>query len=162
VLVKPFEPQMVISRVRELLAGKGTRSATAPVSGDDYFERLDAAFAAMSSFPRQSGPARVSADGEGEGHRPEPRGRVEQTRATPVPPPTPSLAQAFAALLAAEQGNAPLAGVPMPAPAISDATLDEIATRVIARLGSDPMRQAVLDAAERLVKEEIERIKRPR
>jgi hypothetical protein len=50
----------------------------------------------------------------------------------------------------------------MPAPALSEATLDEIATRVIARLGSGPMRQAVLDAAERLVKEEIERIKRPR
>jgi CheY-like chemotaxis protein len=163
VLVKPFEPQMVIGRVRELLAGKGTRSGTAPVSGDDYFERLDAAFAAMSSFPRQSAPPpRVSADGEGEDHRPEPRGRVEQARGTPVPPPTPSLAQAFAALLAAEQGTASPAGVPLPAPALSDATLDEIATRVIARLGSDPMRQAVLDAAERLVKEEIERIKRPR
>ena len=38
--------------------------------------------------------------------------------------------------------------------------LDEIARRVIARLGDEPMRQAVLDAAERLVREEIERIKR--
>jgi hypothetical protein len=73
-----------------------------------------------------------------------------------------SLAQAFAALLAAEQGNATSAGLPLPVPAISDATLDEIATRVIARLGTDPMRQAVLDAAERLVKDEIDRIKRPR
>jgi CheY-like chemotaxis protein len=185
VLVKPFEPQMVISRVKELLAGSGARPRTAPVSGDDYFERLDAAFAAMSSFPRQSGPTpRVSGDGDGDDGRPEPRARIEDPREAPAPvaarqadpgpsagisqavrteqlPPS-SMAQAFAALLAAEQGKATSAGLPFPVPAISDAMLDDIATRVIARLGSDSMRQAVLDAAERLVKEEIERIKRPR
>jgi hypothetical protein len=185
VLVKPFEPQMVISRVKELLAGSGARPKTAPVSGDDYFERLDAAFAAMSSFPRQSGPTpRVSGDGDGDDGRPEPRARIEDPREAPAPvaarqagpgpsagisqavrteqlPPS-SMAQAFAALLAAEQGKATSAGLPFPVPAISDAMLDDIATRVIARLGSDSMRQAVLDAAERLVKEEIERIKRPR
>ncbi len=182
VLVKPFEPQMVISRVKELLAGSGSRPRTAAVSGDDYFERLDAAFAAMSSFPRQSGPpARISADGDREDGRPEPLGPVHGTGDARGPsritqgtsvatspaarveqPSASSLAQAFAALLAAEQGNATSAGLPLPVPAISDATLDEIATRVIARLGTDPMRQAVLDAAERLVKDEIDRIKRPR
>ena len=43
--------------------------------------------------------------------------------------------------------------------ALSDATIDQIASRVIARLGDESMRQAVLDAAERLVREEIDRIK---
>jgi hypothetical protein len=37
--------------------------------------------------------------------------------------------------------------------------IDEIARRVIARMGDDSMRAAVLDAAERLVREEISRIK---
>jgi CheY-like chemotaxis protein len=152
VLVKPFEPQMVIGRVRELLAGRASRPGTAAVSGDDYFERLDAAFAAMSSFPRQSAPPPPL---NTETAREDAAGRRE-------PPSAPSLSQAFAALLAAEQGNATAAGLTLPVPALSDATVDEIAARVVARLGSDPMRQAVLDVAERLVKEEIERIKRPR
>ena len=37
--------------------------------------------------------------------------------------------------------------------------IDEIANRVIARIGDESMRTAVLDAAERLVREEIARIK---
>jgi Arc/MetJ family transcription regulator len=44
-------------------------------------------------------------------------------------------------------------------PAIPDAVIDEIARRVVLRLGDDDMRRAVLDAAERLVREEIDRIK---
>ncbi len=186
VLVKPFEPQMVIGRVRELLAGSGGKARTATVSGDDYFERLDAAFAAMSSFPRHSGPPPSSSAGDeaSDGHpdwrdRPENRrdmgghepieqtpARASATGTTPAPrpeqPPSPSLAQAFAALLAAEQGKPGPANLPLAVQTLPEATLDEIATRVIARLGAEPMRQAVLDAAERLVKEEIARIKRPR
>src|SRR5215207_9006175 len=63
VLVKPFEPQMVINRVRELLEGARRLAAAAPVQAptqtpaelhapapkgdslEDYFDRLDAAFA---------------------------------------------------------------------------------------------------------------------
>ena len=40
--------------------------------------------------------------------------------------------------------------------------IDAIAARVIARMGDDKMRTAVLDAAERLVREEIDRIKNAR
>jgi len=46
--------------------------------------------------------------------------------------------------------------------ALSDATIDAIAARVIARMGDEKMRAAVLDAAERLVREEIDRIKNAR
>jgi hypothetical protein len=82
-----------------------------------------------------------------------------------VVPPSPMhqapLANAFAALLAAEQGRpvppSALAGaVPL---AISEETIEEIVRRVIARMSDEPMRRLVLDAAERLVREEIERIK---
>jgi hypothetical protein len=78
----------------------------------------------------------------------------------------PSLVEAFAALLAAEEriGVKPSAAAlpssgPVSAPEIADETIDEIATRVLARL-SDESRPAILDVAERLVREEIERIKR--
>jgi hypothetical protein len=45
-------------------------------------------------------------------------------------------------------------------PVLTDDVIDEIVRRVIARMGDETMRRAVLDAAERLVREEIERIKR--
>jgi Arc/MetJ family transcription regulator len=69
-----------------------------------------------------------------------------------------SLQDAFAALLAAEQAHASA----LPAsqtPAASSELVDEIARRVIARMGDESMRAAVLDAADRLVREEIARIK---
>lgn len=100
VLAKPFEPQQVIGRVHELLAGAREQAApeapavtarptAAPVSAgpapepahdgagpqqklDDYFDRLDAAFATMSF---------------GEGRRAKPEGD-----SAPVPPTGTSLA----------------------------------------------------------------------
>ena len=86
-------------------------------------------------------------------------GSVYQESAAAEASTSPSLSDAFGALLAAERGT-PSSGPALPPLALSDATLDEIARRVIARLGDEPMRQAVLDAAERLVREEIERIKK--
>jgi hypothetical protein len=72
---------------------------------------------------------------------------------------------AFAALLSAEQqlqvSPSAAPGRQASAPAISDKVVDEIAQRVLARL-SDQTRPTVLDVAERLVREEIERIKQHR
>ena len=105
----------------------------------------------------------------------------------PSPPPAPvapaaapaalpaSLVDAFAALLAAEQkivlapSAAPSAtltaaaspaapAVAGPAP-ITDEMIDDITGRVLARLSAEA-RPSILDVAERLVREEIERIKR--
>jgi hypothetical protein len=79
-----------------------------------------------------------------------------------------SLVDAFAALLAAEQkiglspSAATAAAAPAPAPApqpITDELVEAISARVLARL-SDEARPSILDVAERLVREEIERIKR--
>jgi hypothetical protein len=79
-----------------------------------------------------------------------------------------NLDQAFAALLAAERGQ--------PAPAVvgrdtavrewsgevPDAVVDAVVNKVLARMGDESMRAAVLDVAERLVREEIDRIKNAR
>ncbi|HXW07714.1 MAG TPA: response regulator [Vicinamibacterales bacterium] len=275
VLVKPFEPQMVISRVRDLLSGRRSAphtnatpapaearppdqpavstpasiealtDASGPADGgslEDYFDRLDAALATLgpggsppstptlepivappqaapfSPRPPSQGPAAVPPPPARPAMDPDPLGgwdpdlAVGQSAAVPPPaagsppaepgaatyPPSPSadttapaasvprlttvapavpsapagsgsqtggpsLTDAFAALLAAEQGHpvpvelfAPAAPA---APTISDQLVDEIAARVIARMGDESMRRAVLDAAERLVREEIDRIK---
>jgi CheY-like chemotaxis protein len=80
----------------------------------------------------------------------------------------PSLVEAFAALLAAEQriGLSPSAATTAPpgaplapaAPVITEELIESVTARVVARL-TDQSRHTVLDAAERLVREEIERIK---
>jgi len=84
----------------------------------------------------------------------------------PVPPARvvpPSLVDAFAALLAAEQriGLSPSAATVAAAPAapvVTEDLIETVTARVVARL-TDQSRHTILDAAERLVREEIERIK---
>jgi CheY-like chemotaxis protein len=248
VLVKPFEPQMVISRVRDLLAGrKGLASATtampappppqsepaeAPASLEDYFDRLDAALASKTAStptldpvvpeltipaPRPTRtvvpptaetpapPAHAELDRSGWNPPPldapaptPPAGRApvvpivpvapRPATATPIrvaapspapesQPPTPvvvspsgpiNLEEAFAALLAAEQGHPGPAQTPRAVAAtpwtgeVPDSVVDAVVSKVLARMGDESMRAAVLDAAERLVREEIDRIKNVR
>jgi len=77
----------------------------------------------------------------------------------------PPLADAFAALLAAERGEGkPLAASQWPASAPSpDDLIDKVVRQVLDRLTESSMRETVADVvsqiAERLVREEIERIK---
>jgi CheY-like chemotaxis protein len=184
VLNKPFEPQMVIALVRQLLAGEPVPAspppAAAAVAGgfpfdagvtpapprtlDDYFDRLDEALAARVSAP--------------------PPPRAEQTdepieASVPPAPPATSLADAFDALLADELGERPLPaswnavavahphGDPAPAaPAplsLSDDQVDAIARRVVERLTDAVIREVadarVLEVAERVVRDEIDRVK---
>jgi CheY-like chemotaxis protein len=236
VLVKPFEPQMVISRVRDLLAGNRVGAATggsAPAASaapapaatpagslEDYFDRLDAALASKSApapgvapasgavsapaVPRpapaispaapvpQSSHADLDLTGWNPATLPDPAERSvpgrspdraqpvaplahEKPAGVPVPavpappiPPIPmtpvSLDQAFAALLAAEQGQAVASPrrVESPPEALPDTVIDALVGKVIERMGDEAMRAAVLDAAERLVREEIDRIKNAR
>ena len=238
VLVKPFEPQMVINRVRELLSGRrpvaaaaGPPLSAAPpsppdTSGDffaedleallapppvaaveakkpaavetkkaaavetkksaavettktgdpleDYFDRLDAAFSNISGPAGRSQPVEPSEDLSGrigELHQPPPE-RVPSgnplTAWDPdlagdlAPGRQPHLANAFAALLAAEQGEPlPLSALALaPPPSITDDVIEDIVQRVIARMTGDAVRRTVLETAERLVREEIDRIKR--
>jgi CheY-like chemotaxis protein len=220
VLVKPFEPQMVISRVRDLLAGHreapahhqpplgapsiraatdaGIGSAFEEATGslEDYFDRLDAALASKQAttaagvqsgtrsgdIPR-SAPAPthqeripVTSDAVHPGSWdpatsaqptiPSAIGQAPPASPSPVPeaptPPSVSeealLQQAFSTLLSTEQHTPPAPAV-IRLDSLPNEVLDEIARRVIARMGDDSMRAAVLDAAERLVREEIDRIK---
>jgi CheY-like chemotaxis protein len=79
--------------------------------------------------------------------------------AQPVPAPVmPTLAEAFATLLAAEQSRRILPSS-LAASSVSDETVDDIVRRVIARMGEQAVRDTVVDVAERLVREEIDRIK---
>lgn len=271
VLVKPFEPQMVINRVKDLLAGRkagGHSDSTTPQaqpaaperdpfaapppnakpadSLEDYFDRLDAAFATLGGEPAApassgAGPSRVAAspapaavaptrpatvedfaswdpDLAGDAHRPAASmtaaavhapgplsvSPAPQPGVAPIPlspaaavapaePPTPpaldppaaeivpgplasspstphppvqqiSLAEAFAALLAAEHGQAIAPARPRaaatPAATPSPEIVEDIVRQVLDRLQDEAMRQTVIEVAERLVRDEIDRIKR--
>jgi CheY-like chemotaxis protein len=213
VLAKPFEPQVLVAKVRELLkatagptaAGAGQSAepstsdrpwspsaATAPKSPsvDDYFERLDRAFANLNAplepreFVRElvmdSEPAAapvVSPEHRG--------GSMEQLQASPTPshaadstaapPGSPEtavprgaggpggLAQSFATLLAVEQGELPPSALVPPSSSSEDELVDRIARRVVEQMGDHAVRELTADivsrTAERLVREEIERIK---
>lgn len=248
VLVKPFEPQMVINRVKDLLAGRRSQTpwsgspasqtpprppaAAAAPGGDferrgaapppqpaapsgsleDYFDRLDAAFASLDggappADAATAPPAPAAAHGNfspvddlagwdpdltGDPAKTEtPAPTIEPPRAIAPPPayapalapapapaysapalaapapsapppvpagpatPVPSLAEAFAALLTAEQGQ-PIAPSTVRPGTLSDEVIDDIVRRVTARMG---VQETVLDVAERLVREEIARIK---
>lgn len=209
VLVKPFEPQMVIARVRELLAKASAvtapqsdglvgrafspagptaadqssspgpsdaRPAPAPESGgsqaasalqpaprsstvDDYFARLDAAFATLN----------VPLDVPRSAHGPAGPDRAAAATAAPEPGPaqasTPpaTLGDAFGVLLEVEQGG------PMPVfgeswqPLVTDDLVDAVAHRVAERVSEQVIRELAPDIvsriAERLVREEIDRLK---
>jgi CheY-like chemotaxis protein len=249
VLAKPFEPQLVIGRVKELLSkpkaipaapapqwtavlddpapARGPASPLGPPEDvDQYFDRLDRAFATLSSgqasepAPAPAQPPPVAeidwfstpARAQGSASLAPPAEIVERwdellapaaahedlpvaTPPPPVLPPAPvtalppppvaalppqpppplPLADAFAALLAAEQSMPPPPASPWPAVAepaepapapelkVTDEMIEDIVRRVLERLSDRVVRETVADmaseTAERLVKEEIERIK---
>lgn len=205
VLVKPFEPQVVINRVKELLSGQrpvakasgpldsyahesafdkfdklddvlapAPAVAEAPRVGDaleDYFDRLDAAFAnigapapAVTPVPRpepvRSAPEIHSPAAEPAAPAGDPMESWDPDMTAGFGPARqPHLASAFAALLAAEEGNGAGTLDALGVPAISEQVVEDIVRRVIARMSEDVVRQAVLDVAERLVRQEIDRIK---
>jgi CheY-like chemotaxis protein len=252
VLVKPFEPQQVISRVRHLIESARALVHTPPVEPeapvaqqrpqngemvvhsaqpavtgsepktmlesrdggresklDDYFDRLDAAFAELGSdvdravthrsridddydgggVPTLESLLAVSASGESEDH-PSPAVPVpvelapyesvhQSAAAGRISPAAPEsagpldgrnlVADMFAALFAAEQGET-IAPTPahqtaprQAAVTVADNLVDEVTRRVVERLAPDAanelVAQIVSEVAERLIREEISRIK---
>jgi hypothetical protein len=85
--------------------------------------------------------------------------------ATPVPgatggaPAKVSLATAFSELLAAEQARPSQAAGPVAPAQIPEAAIEEAVKRILAKMTETTVRQIVLDTAERLIREEIEKIK---
>ena len=265
VLAKPFEPHMVITRVKELLAGGAARrgagldaaeapafeapvetgagesaepeaaavpeepaAAAAPAAQfllpqlaaqpadtagrlgqrtpiavpgfgapappveshaglDEYFDRLDAAFATLQHAPAEgapppaggasSGAPGAAAAEPGSAEPAAPAAGEQAVQAAPAPAGGPALvpaaqapgiAQAFAALFAAERGEAsPDAPTFIGPAAVSQISVDDLAERVtrqvLERLSDRVVRDTVADlvsrVAERLVRDEIERVK---
>ena len=188
VLVKPFEPQLVISRVKDLISGGRPAFDSAPVAApavvagsvDEYFDRLgtlaeelagwnpDTATDRAPDKRSTEAPAVTASDVE----RPQNEARLDIPVREPAPidaspqhaaPASasgrtlPTLAEAFIALLAAERGQS-ASSLEVPS-TIDDRTIDRIARRVVERLGDHDIRAMVLEVAERLVSEEIARIK---
>jgi CheY-like chemotaxis protein len=175
VLVKPFEPQQVVSLVKRMLAGDrgallgefapprraaGVSPAESVVSlgpgFDTYAARLDEHLAARQGRAVLT-PAEAVAD----------RGPLPDEDAADTAEPNASLAEAFSAILAAESGEAPDPDLPAAAAAataaVPDALIDAVVERVLARMSDEVVREVVsrhvLDVAERLITREIERIK---
>ena len=80
------------------------------------------------------------------------------TPPAPTAAPLPSLAEAFAVLLTAEQGQ-PIAPSKVRPGTLSDDVIDDIVRRVTERMSDRAVRDTVIDVAERVVREEIARIK---
>lgn len=210
VLVKPFEPQQVVSLVKRMLAGErgpmlgefappqppGDQSeadagVTLAPGLDTYAERLDKHLAARQRRPvvvagdgspadaldsDESGDASeadAGVAGAADAHAADAVGEQDAAEADTAdaaasagaPAARESLAATFSAILASERGEGPAppivgAGA---TPEVSDALLDAIAERVARRLTDEHLRAVVsrhvLDVAERLVSEEIARIK---
>jgi CheY-like chemotaxis protein len=203
VLVKPFEPQMVISRVRELLEHRAPANAgpaaaqtgsapadaliAAPVhppaatreSVDDYFQRLDEAFAHLTvplnhaEQPidgRPAAPPALAASAPAEAvTTPTDAASAPPADMSPAAPGLDasagplSIADAFGALLGMERGEAPpvLPEAWLPVP--SEEVVEQIARRVSEEVTERVVRQLAPDivsrVAERLVREELERLK---
>ena len=206
VLVKPFEPQVVIGRVKELLARPRSATTTsmavsaaftpeaawtfpevavpAATTGDvpassasagEFFDQLDAALAALPGT-RADAPDPVdhfrSEESAALSAAPEPAAAPSPApqSATTLPPTQsmPSLAEAFTVLLAAEQPGGASVDLaawapPVPAPVVSDDLVERVAERVLGRLSAEVLRETIAElvstTAERLIREEIERIK---
>ncbi len=171
ILVKPFEPQQVVSLVKRMLAGDrgpllGDFAPPRPTSGvsvsdsvvtlgpgfDTYAARLDEHLAS-----RQGRSALAT-------HEPEDAARAPRDDAADEEDPGASLAAAFSAILAAERGEGPDPTLtPVATPVVSEAFVDAVAQKVLAQMSDEVLREVVskhvLDVAERLVTREIERIK---
>jgi CheY-like chemotaxis protein len=202
VLAKPFEPQVLVTRVRELLE-RGATGAPAPAvaqrdaanpaadallkaplaasdetpSVDDYFERLDRAFAGLNApleprDPLRPSASRTQASGPA-APKPVPPA-AEPPAASATSPSLPDvasdreaaksgLAGTFATLLAVEQGELPASALTPPAAAAEAELVDRIARRVVEQISDRAVREVAADivsrTAERLVREEIDRIK---
>lgn len=137
--------------------------STSRTETERYFDELDQAFAALSKNSRPLTPL-PRLDETPTGSDP-----VEKAAAAPSVPPANStvLTDAFAALLEAEQAGTGVALIPAaaPAPAVDvNALADQIARRVLEQLTDRVVRETVAEivaaTAERLVREEIEQIKR--
>ena len=209
ILIKPFEPQQLVGRVKELLAerrgktgkekgkernGSGpfvVASRPEPVRSDVAVAvspppaipslRLDTPSGAAAAQMAAQEPAEMAEHlvfdhaAGGNGAAPEPlelpaspiwelgMGQRSASGAQAAPasaaaPTKVSLANAFSALLAAEQSRPASAASVAPSD-IPVEVIEEAVRRILDRMTGETVRQVVLDTAERLIREEIDKIK---
>ena len=198
ILIKPFEPQFVISRVKELL--KKSKPGSKDDEVEQYFEELDRAFANLNSTPPPPAPVDIEppvaappraapavsspavsspavsspavsspavsspAVSSAAVSSPAVSSRVPEAPMDASMAARPTLTEAFAALLAAERSPEGYKRPAPPPPPISTDELIELVTqRVLQQLSDTINREMVATfvqtTTERLVREEIERIK---
>ena len=153
VLYKPLDPEHVIHRVKELIAASQRGETQVPSAGQT---------AGPSASPSPVGHTSATADLR-VANEPLTEGRDEPT--APAAPAAAGFgaADAFAVLLAEEQGEVAPPLVPQPIVELSDNMVDRIADRVAERLMQsafgERLRDTVHNVSERLVREEIQRIR---
>ena len=145
VLVKPFEPEQLVSRVRSLLASRSTVAESADGSGRAAVVTPFPSVARLSVAPS---PAAVEDSAD-------PAARTGRDASLPS---RVSLATAFSALLAAEQSAQP-AAPPAGAAVLSEAVIEEAVRKALVRMTDGMVHRIVVETAERLIREEIEKIK---
>jgi hypothetical protein len=184
---RPDDTAIRLSR-RTPIAVPGFGAPAQPVEShaalDEYFDRLDAAFATLQQTPADGAPAGEASSNLPAAGAPEPASGQEATVPAPgqartaaaggqapapkAPAQGPGIAQAFSALFAAERGetspDVPSFIGPAAVPPVSVDDLAERVTRqVLERLSDRVVRDTVADivsrVAERLVRDEIERVK---
>jgi CheY-like chemotaxis protein len=180
VLVKPFEPQQLVSRVRQMLE-RVAEPAMVAVAAEAHEQAVrSGAHDAMNPSQTTDPAAGASVFDQAPFGDPEPLDAparpvwelglpdpIHQT-ARPIEaarpsgggaahPPKVSLVSAFSALLAAEQSTP--AASQAAAGAVTEATVEDAVRRVLVKMTDDLVRRIVLETAERLIKEEIEKIK---
>lgn len=150
VLVKPFEPRQLIKTVHGLLSGE--RPAGLWPADMPRLETGSDAVPAPASPPAVPASEEVSPPSVDDVSP----GRAPVAAAAPVAARQMPLASVFSAMLAAERRNA---GTPGTAPLLTEAAVEEVIQRVLRRMMDEKVRKIVLETAERLIREEIDRIR---
>jgi DNA-binding response OmpR family regulator len=186
VLIKPFEPQQLVTRVRELLDrtaasrlshGRGRTGAAPerpaeagkvkafPTGGAKPMDTATSTRASHGTLELIDGPETLEIPDRPvwELGLPDLQSEARANDAPPaVPAPPPqkvSLVSAFSALLAAEQSTQTAPHAASAAAPVTEATVEDAVRRVLVKMTDELVRRIVLETAERLIKEEIEKIK---
>jgi CheY-like chemotaxis protein len=188
VLVKPFEPQQLIGRVKELLDGRVEEPVAAGADRMEFIreQARREESATVTPFPVPGGPMRVMHGSADPAVAPEPlepparpvwelglpdpihRPADAPAAATPaaaVPAPAAASAAGPAKVSLVSAFSALLGAEQSATPAspaaapVTEATVEDAVRRVLVKMTDDLVRRIVVETAERLIREEIEKIK---
>jgi CheY-like chemotaxis protein len=158
IVVKPFEPQHLVARVKELLAvagGLGRSAGSREPAGRAPLYTGSSDSPSLAILRGASRPAAAP-----------PPDRLElptrpawETTPPQAAPAKVSLATAFSALLAAEQSTQTAQPAQTQVQGLTDASVEDAVRRVLVKMTDDLVRRLIVETAERLIREEIQKIK---